>query len=461
MCVAIIKPDGIQGPSDRLIRHLWDINKDGAGFCVIRDGLVTGYKGLMDKYEFIDKYRTIVKKNDRALIHFRITTRGGTHPGGTHPFPAEVEDDMLNATYWKSKFGIVHNGTIFGMGSKIHGKMSDTQEFIQRYLHDRILLYSLFSNRGSAANELLNDDIGASRIAIMRFDGRVIALGEWSKAGGCLYSKQDYKGIEPKTQKKAYRKDLLEDKNEKYIKMLNEEYNKKHYNGIAVEKKIKHEVEEEPNSYVKNGAKVYFAHDTMLKRMVPFYTKSNRRADDLIECPTCGIKEGTPCIYNDMECCSLCAAQMVEKGEILPDFLQTEYEGSGDVFVASELAGGVKKGKKIRKVLKDEHDLEYCPALSLFLPNKVCLECGYITGKNGSPECWLKEAARDEGQEVYSKLFNNMGAKLCYLEAETLEDVGGGRLSYDNFSLIERNYGTDHDVQQALGFDMMDNKRSN
>jgi len=459
MCVAIIKQAGEFGPSDRMIHHLWRKNSDGGGFCVVRGGLVTGFKGFMTEDDFVQNLRSEVKKEDKALIHMRITTHGGTHPGGTHPFPAEQDEAQLNARNWQSRFGIMHNGTFSGYGGTgSYGKkdidgLSDTQEFISKILYDRILLYSLFSNRNnSAAVELLNTKIGYNRVAIMRFDGSIFTFGDWNEAGGCWYSNLDYKGIGPNNTQKTVRSFKEKKRKEEIEKEKKEEHKQTTAAKEAGNHYGKKEIEEDLKAIddLTFTAKKY---DYVLKRMVPCDPDNGYRLDRLMKCPSCGSYEGTPCIHLNVERCTTCcpeAANQLDlvnstKSEQAPIILDNAPESCP----AMELARPEKKSGKIRKMLLEEHDLHFCKFADAFIPGNVCLtciNCNIDDGEAGS--CHKLEELKLDNKQKYNAIMGATKHKDCYPGIESLEEIGLLELSMD---YAYDNYVAREEIEKVIG----------
>jgi len=395
MCVAIIKRVGQFGPSDRMLHHLWRKNSDGAGFCVVRNGLVSGSKGFMTEDEFVEGLRAEVTKDDLAFLHMRIATHGGVNPGGTHPFPAEADEDLLNETEWSSPFGIMHNGTIGGFGYKTQGSLSDTQEFIHKILHDRVLLYSLFSNRdNSAFIELLEDKIRFNRIAIMRRDGKYYTFGDWKEAGGCLYSNEDFKGISPKDTEKIVRR----------YKAGKEVRDRSERGGPA--KKTSH-------------AQIF---DKELERTVPYDTKTRTRIDSEIRCPTCREFDGVPVMIGGIEMCTLCMPDRVQDSPF-------ENGSSAPVYTARELAKPKKKAKEIRALLLNDYELTFCPFPEAFIPKALCKTCVNSGLLNGS--CWKLENLRKEDPNKYNRMMGGSKDKDCILELESLGEIGFNHITVD------------------------------
>ena len=91
MCIIAIKPAGIKMPATTTIENMWYNNNDGAGFMYAAKGTVLIEKGFMTLEKFKAALNRLEKSIDTTstpiILHFRITTHGGTSPGNTHPFP--------------------------------------------------------------------------------------------------------------------------------------------------------------------------------------------------------------------------------------------------------------------------------------------------------------------------------------------------------------------------------------
>lgn len=91
MCIIAAKPAGVKMPSRDTIRTMWAGNPDGAGVMYAQDGKVRIDKGFMklsDLEAHLDKLeRSLDLTATGVVLHFRITTHGGTCPENCHPFP--------------------------------------------------------------------------------------------------------------------------------------------------------------------------------------------------------------------------------------------------------------------------------------------------------------------------------------------------------------------------------------
>lgn len=121
MCIAILNA-GKRIKKDKL-SNSWNNNNDGAGILYVADGVLVAEKFPNEDLanndanfeRFYERYVDIHSKHGDLpmLLHFRIATHGLT-PEYLHPF--FVSDTV----------GFVHNGIIYGLGTK---DKSDTSEF--------------------------------------------------------------------------------------------------------------------------------------------------------------------------------------------------------------------------------------------------------------------------------------------------------------------------------------------
>ena len=132
MCVIVHKERGKELPSDEVIEKCFRKNPDGSGILLHRKGtkVVEIHKGFMKLDEFKKALTDLnVDKDDDLVMHFRITTSGGTSPENCHPFPISANIKDLKATRINVPRGFVHNGVLGKGDDKL--KISDTQCFIR------------------------------------------------------------------------------------------------------------------------------------------------------------------------------------------------------------------------------------------------------------------------------------------------------------------------------------------
>lgn len=188
MCVIAIKPKGVDMIDDQTIKDMWDTNSDGAGFMYLnKDNDVIINKGYMVYEEFLKNVKEIDDVDDiketPLILHFRITTHGGTSPENTHPFPVSTQVDHLKALDVKAHLAMAHNGVISSVNTA--DDLSDTQIFIK----DIIAPLSRFG--GTFLDDyknLIEYGIGKSKLVFLDNKGTITKFGEWKEQDGVFYS---------------------------------------------------------------------------------------------------------------------------------------------------------------------------------------------------------------------------------------------------------------------------------
>lgn len=194
MCIIAIKQAGISMPAMKTIENCWYNNSDGAGFMYAVDGIVHIEKGFMTLKDFKKALQRLEKTidvvNAPMVLHFRITTHGGTSPGNTHPFPVTEKLPLLQMTKCKAPLAVAHNGIIDIKPSK--KDVSDTMEYIMTQLAP---LYQLKKDfyRQPAGKKLIYNAI-KSKMAFLDSAGRIETVGDFiTGEDGILYSNASYK----------------------------------------------------------------------------------------------------------------------------------------------------------------------------------------------------------------------------------------------------------------------------
>lgn len=193
MCIIAAKPAGVKMPDPETIRRMWYANHDGAGFMYAHDGKVKIEKGFMRLTDFESALKRIAKSVDltatAVVLHFRITTHGGTCPANCHPFPISRSIKALQALTASATMGVAHNGII---PNRPRYGISDTMEYIATQLAP---LYSAMPEFTSnpAALELIENAI-QSKMCILSGAGKLTTIGAFTIDGGVLYSNTSYRG---------------------------------------------------------------------------------------------------------------------------------------------------------------------------------------------------------------------------------------------------------------------------
>ncbi|MCQ2449780.1 MAG: hypothetical protein MJ132_06295 [Clostridia bacterium] len=197
MCIAIYSLKGNPVPSDEILKTCFRNNEDGAGFAFNTDnGQVRIEKGFMKFDDFLKAFHKFDKrfdfKNRGVLIHFRITTHGGTNKSCCHPFPISENEKALKKTSLQSSYAAIHNGIIrltSDTADKRKG-MSDTMVFVEQYLSKIATNKGWFNN---AQNFKLIYDLIDSKMAVLNGKGEIHATEGFAKGeDGNYYSNTSY-----------------------------------------------------------------------------------------------------------------------------------------------------------------------------------------------------------------------------------------------------------------------------
>ena len=198
MCVIVAKKRGIELPSKKTLKDCFETNPDGAGLMYVNENKkIVIEKGFMTFEAFYKKLKELDKKYDlkkKALVmHFRITTQGGTSPENCHPFPITDDEKKLKATYLEcNDVAFAHNGIISLYSMRDDKGMSDTM------LLSKELLYPLFNYnkkfyKQEHNQELIEEIIGTDKIAFLDNEEKIITIGEFKEDEGVLYSNLNHK----------------------------------------------------------------------------------------------------------------------------------------------------------------------------------------------------------------------------------------------------------------------------
>ena len=183
MCIAIVKPKGIEFPNLKTLQCCFKNNPDGAGFAYNRNGYNYIYKGFFTFDDFWNKILECkLTKDDIVFIHFRLTSNGVTKAETCHPFPITDKINHLRSLYIKTKDNIViHNGTFKNLVG-YNKNITDTMNFCIE-----------MANLKNIKNiNLFNLNIEENRLAILNNDGEFHLIGNWFNVLGVYYSNKRY-----------------------------------------------------------------------------------------------------------------------------------------------------------------------------------------------------------------------------------------------------------------------------
>lgn len=193
MCIIAAKPRGINMPDMETIRRMWRGNPDGAGIMYSNGDKVVIRKGFMKLSDFeaeLEKIRkTVDLKKAGVVMHFRITTHGGTCPENCHPFPISQKLSRLRQTSLSTSIGVAHNGII--SITPRDKSTSDTMEYIASQLYPLSKICpSFYANE--YAMQMIQNAI-QSRMVFLLPNGMIYTTGDFIEDNGMLYSNTSYK----------------------------------------------------------------------------------------------------------------------------------------------------------------------------------------------------------------------------------------------------------------------------
>ena len=192
MCIIAAKAKGVAMPSDQTIENMWYGNPDGAGFMYAENGKVYIRKGFMEFDQFRKALDELAATHDLTqlplVMHFRITTHGGTKPANCHPFPITDSIGVLSKLDTKCRVGVAHNGVIDITPRK---GISDTMEYIASQLAPLSRAFPEFYKNKHLIEMIYNAT--GSRLAFLARDGSIYTVGDFVEDNGVLYSNTSYR----------------------------------------------------------------------------------------------------------------------------------------------------------------------------------------------------------------------------------------------------------------------------
>ena len=195
MCIICAKAKGVDMPNNDTITNMWNRNPDGAGFMYAVNGKVKIRKGFMTLDRLFEALaeaeKEISLKETGVVLHFRITTHGGTRPENTHPFAITDSVKRLQLTSVSTDIGVAHNGII--NNTPRSKDISDTMEYIASVLAPLKRSNPSFY-RDNNLLDLVQNTIDGSRMCFLNGEGDIVTVGTWVTNGELKYSNNSYTG---------------------------------------------------------------------------------------------------------------------------------------------------------------------------------------------------------------------------------------------------------------------------
>ena len=192
MCIIAIKKPGISMPDDETIQNMWYSNPDGAGIMWNNKDCVHIEKGFMTLEAFEKRLEEIdpdTLKDKAVVMHFRITTHGGTCKENCHPFPVTGNRNLLGKPILNTDLGMAHNGIISAVTPR--KGISDTMEYDLSQLSIMKKIEPCFYLEDDWL-ELIENAI-ESKMVFLDAVGNIRTVGSFEESNGILYSNNSYK----------------------------------------------------------------------------------------------------------------------------------------------------------------------------------------------------------------------------------------------------------------------------
>lgn len=189
MCVIAFSPKGVDIPTEKQIRDMWEHNPDGAGYAYVnKKGKVVFRKGFMSLEALLKDLEAPERfKGTNFAIHFRIGTSGKNDGATCHPFPLSTNFGDLRKTEGESDSVLFHNG-VLSKGGIVSPLASDTQDFV-------VAMTPLLKkfNRSKARDYFIGELTKGSRLLVLYKNNTFKMYGDWQKDGDIWVSNLSYK----------------------------------------------------------------------------------------------------------------------------------------------------------------------------------------------------------------------------------------------------------------------------
>ena len=191
MCLIVIKKKGLPLPKEEHLRNGATANADGLGIMYHKLGaaMVQVKKDFKNIDELLTFQKATIKKDDTAVIHFRLATHGLKDIGNRHPFPVTLNREMLRAGETACQMAMAHNGIIDQYSRLTPQKYSDTQKFILDILAQERIKSGL---NDEAIKKLILHYIGNDKLVILDNRGGLLLFNDFVDEGGILFSNTSY-----------------------------------------------------------------------------------------------------------------------------------------------------------------------------------------------------------------------------------------------------------------------------
>ena len=196
MCIIVGKRKGIELPTKQILENCFDNNSDGSGLAYVKNRKVVIEKGFMTFEAFYKRLMELNKqfdlKNKALLMHFRITTHGGTSKGNCHPFPISNSRKKLKATCLEcGNVAFAHNKTVKICADEKEKDLSDTQIFSRDYLYHIWKTNKCFYEDKNI-RKIIQKMGGESRFCFLDNKEQIYTIGDFVEDNGVLYSNYSY-----------------------------------------------------------------------------------------------------------------------------------------------------------------------------------------------------------------------------------------------------------------------------
>ena len=191
MCIICASKAGVNQPTTKQLRTMFEANSHGAGYMVARNGRVEISKGFMTWEDFAHavNYEHFTAA-DSVVYHFRISTQAGVNPQMTHPFPLTGAIEKTKLIDCHCPIGVAHNGIISLTSNPRDKVYSDTAHYIAEFLR------YLVRSEGDLRNDKILSAIERttrSKWALMDKTGYIATVGDFIEEGGLLFSNGSFR----------------------------------------------------------------------------------------------------------------------------------------------------------------------------------------------------------------------------------------------------------------------------